>query len=78
MPARESRSKSNRSISYRVAWLMTFWVDFSMNCHPQSWHLKRCLPLWMRLFLTVLADAQMGQTGMVAEQQRLYFSIITS
>lgn len=57
---------------------MTFLLGCSTNCPPQSRHLNRCLPLWMRPFLTVLVDAQMGQAGMVREPHELYFSIITS
>ncbi|MBD1903484.1 hypothetical protein NDI44_26770 [Trichocoleus sp. DQ-A3] len=30
---------------------------------------KPCLPLWMKPFLTVLEDAQIGHTGMEGEQQ---------
>ncbi|MCY7390632.1 MAG: hypothetical protein LH647_03760 [Leptolyngbyaceae cyanobacterium CAN_BIN12] len=31
-PPREHRS--------RVAWSMPFFIELSMNCHPQSWHYK--------------------------------------
>jgi len=39
-------------------------ADAKANCRPHSWHLKRCLPLSMRPFLTVREDVQMGQAGM--------------
>ena len=43
------RSNSNLSMSSRVAWSITFLVEFSTNCRcrRQSWHLNRCLPLWI-------------------------------
>ena len=47
---------------------IAFLVSCSMNCRPQSRHLNLCLPLWMRPFLTVWEDAQMGQVGMGGEQ----------
>lgn len=42
----------------------------STNCRPHSWHLNRCLPLWIRPFLTVWEDAQVGQAGMFREHQQ--------
>ena len=47
---------------------IAFLVGCSMNGRPQSRHFNLCLPLWMRPFLTVWEDAQMGQVGMGGEQ----------
>ena len=63
-------SRSNRSVNPRVAWSITFFCGCSTNCRPHSWHLNRCLPLWMRTFLTVWEEAQMGQAGMEGEQPK--------
>gem|GEM_PF-2597445 len=46
---------------------------------PSQTPLNRCLPLWMRPFLTVREEAQVGQAGMSRrEGNKLYSYIITS
>lgn len=57
------RSNSNRSMSSRLIRSITFFCGCSTNCRPQSRHLNRCLPLWIRPFFTVGEDAQIGQAG---------------
>ncbi len=56
IPASETRSRSKRSTSSRVSWLIMRFVGASTNWRPHPRHANFGVPVWMCPFLTTRSD----------------------